>query len=114
VRLAFGQTSELSVPFDWELLHQVIQLEGGRLFALQNSFDDLWREQGEAQGAAEVGFVDRLGSGEVADGGVVAGLQHVAPAVRADDRLQRCVVDARLGRGPWRTLLIHLDLGALR
>jgi hypothetical protein len=54
------------------LLHYVIQLERRRLFSFQDGFDKLGREQGQAQNAAEIGFVDGLGFGEIADGGVVA------------------------------------------
>jgi hypothetical protein len=66
---------------------QVIQLEVRWLPPLQNGFDDLRCEQCEPQDAAEVGFVDRLGLGEVAEGGVVAGLQYVALAMGAHNRL---------------------------
>ena len=38
-RLFFGQVSELSVPLDRELLEEIIELEGGRLPAFENSFD---------------------------------------------------------------------------
>ena len=39
--LSFGQASELSFPSDRELLEEIVELKRGRLFALQNSFDDL-------------------------------------------------------------------------
>jgi hypothetical protein len=38
-RLSFGQASELSVPVDRELLEEIVELEGGRLPAFENSFD---------------------------------------------------------------------------
>ena len=38
-RLSFGQASELSVPLDWELLEEIVELEGGRLSAFEDSFD---------------------------------------------------------------------------
>src|SRR3979490_2492695 len=38
-RLSFGQASELSVPFDWELLEEIVEFEVGRLSAFENSFD---------------------------------------------------------------------------
>ena len=38
-RLSFGQVSELSVPLDRELLEEIVELEGGRLPAFENSFD---------------------------------------------------------------------------
>jgi hypothetical protein len=37
--LSFGQASELSVPLDWELLQQIVELEVGRLSAFEDSFD---------------------------------------------------------------------------
>ena len=39
--LSFGQASELSFPSDRELLEEIVEFKRGRLFALQNSFDDL-------------------------------------------------------------------------
>src|SRR5258705_10012717 len=71
-RLSFGQVSELSVPLDRELLEERIELEARRLPAFENGLDDLGCEQGEAKNAAEVGFIDGLGFGEVAEGGVVS------------------------------------------
>jgi hypothetical protein len=82
-RSFFDQRLKLFVPLQRKLLHEVIQLEGGRLFSFQDGFDDFGREQGEAEDAAEVGFVDGFGFCEVPDGGVVAGLQ------RASDRRAR-------------------------
>jgi hypothetical protein len=37
---AFGQSSELLVPLDRELLREVIKFEGGRLPPLENGVDD--------------------------------------------------------------------------
>ena len=39
VWLSFGQASELSVPFDWESLEEVVELEVGRLSAFEDSVD---------------------------------------------------------------------------
>src|SRR5882762_9275994 len=54
------------------------------------------------QDAAEVGFVDGPGLGQVTDGGIASGLQHVAPAMGANDGFDDRVVDARRGRDPGR------------
>ena len=35
----FGQASELSVPLDWELPEEIVEFEGGRLSAFEDSFD---------------------------------------------------------------------------
>ena len=35
----FGQASELSIPLDWELLEEIVEREGGRLSAFEDSFD---------------------------------------------------------------------------
>src|SRR5580704_11568783 len=80
-----------------ELLVEVVEFQGSWLLSFENGFGEGWGEQGEAQDAAEVGFVDRLGFGKVADGGIASGLQHVAPTMGADDGLDDRVVDARRG-----------------
>ena len=46
--LVLGQHPKLLIPFDRELLEELAELEGGRLSAFENSFDNLWCEQGEA------------------------------------------------------------------
>ena len=38
-RLSFSQVSELSVPLDRELLKEIVEFEGRRLPAFENSFD---------------------------------------------------------------------------
>jgi len=35
----FGQASELSVPLDWELPKEIVEFEGGRLSAFEDSFE---------------------------------------------------------------------------
>ena len=40
-RLSFGQASELLVPFDRELLEEIVELKRSRLFTFENDFDDL-------------------------------------------------------------------------
>src|SRR3981189_3098047 len=95
------QRLELFVPLDRELLEEIVELEGRRLLSFQDCFDDVGREQGEAQNATEVRFVDGFGPGKVTDGGVVAGLQHVAPAECADNRLHHRIVDPRRCWDPW-------------
>jgi hypothetical protein len=97
-----GQRLELLVPLDSKLLEEVVEFQGSWLLSFENGFGEGWGEQGEAQDAAEVGFVDRLGFGKVADGGIASGLQHVAPTMGADDGLDDRVVDARRGLDPGR------------
>jgi hypothetical protein len=46
--LILGQHLNLLVPLDGELLEELAELEGDRLSAFENSFDNLWCEQGEA------------------------------------------------------------------
>ena len=110
-----GQRRELLVPLDSKLLEEVVEFEGSWLLSFENGFGEGGGEQGEA----EIGFVDRLGFGKVADGGIAPGLQHVAPAVGADDGLDDGVVDARRGWDPgcgatWRHHLLTSTLVAQR
>ena len=66
-RLSVGQASELSVPFDRELLEETVKVEIGGLESFKDGFDDAGGEQGEPQDTAEVGFVYGFGFGEIAD-----------------------------------------------
>ena len=75
------------IPFERETLEQIVKLEGLRLSTFEDGFDDGWREQGEAQDSAEIGFVDGFCFGKVTDGGKASGLQYVAPAVGTDESL---------------------------
>jgi hypothetical protein len=90
-----GGPADLRVSLDRELPQKIVELEGGRLPTFENGFDDGGREQGDTQDAAEVGFVDGFGFGEITDGGVIAGFRHLARAVGADDGLDDSVVDAK-------------------
>jgi hypothetical protein len=88
----------LLVPLDRELLQQAIELKRGWLAPFKNGFDNARREQRKTQDATEVGFVDALGLGEVAHRTIAAGLQHVAPAMGANDSFDE-VLSTRDGLG---------------
>jgi hypothetical protein len=89
----FVEAADLLVPLDREWFQQIVELERGWLPAFENGFDDGGRQQGEAQDAAEVGFVDGLGFGEIAERGVPAGFQHRAPTMSANNGFDDRVVD---------------------
>ena len=66
--------------------------------SVEDRLDNVGCQQGEAEDTADVGRVDRLGGGEVVDGGVDAGLQQLAPAESSGPRLDDGVVDTRTWR----------------
>ena len=91
--LDLGPYRKLLVPFDRNWLEKIVEPQTCRLPSFQNGFDDLGYEQGQAQHPTEVGFIDGFGFGEVANGCIVAGFQHVTPAMGADDGLDHGAVD---------------------
>ncbi len=54
--------------------------------SIEDGLDNVGRQQGQAEDAADIGGVDLLGGGDFLDGGVDAGFQQLAPAKRPDQR----------------------------
>lgn len=76
-----AQRSPLLAPIGGNTAHQVLELECLRLPAVEDRFDDIGREQGQAQDAADIGVVDLLGRGQLFDAAVGAILNQPLPAV---------------------------------
>jgi hypothetical protein len=55
-------------------------LQFRRLAAIDDRLDDMRRQERQAQHTPELGLVDLLGLGNFTDCGILAGLQHIAPA----------------------------------
>ncbi len=76
-----------------------VQLQPRRLPLIQNHLDNVARQQRQPQHTADVVLVDLLGVSDLANGGVVAALQHVAPAKCIGDCLYHGVVDVTADQG---------------
>jgi hypothetical protein len=90
-----AQLGALTSPCRRQRLEQIIKLQRGRLAPSQDGLDDVWRDQGKPQDSAQIRIVDLLCFGQFCRGGVFAALDHLPPAVGADDGLDQGAIDAR-------------------
>jgi hypothetical protein len=87
----------LPLSLHLKCLHQRRQTHSLRLPPVQDRLDDLRRQQGQPEDAAEIGPVDLPGLGKLRDAAALTALQHMLPAMRAGEGHDERAVDARAG-----------------
>jgi hypothetical protein len=88
----------LQCPRRRQRLEKIIKLKRAGLASSEDSLNDVWRDQGQAEDTAEIGNVDLLGLREFCRGGILPAFKHLPPAVGADHGFQEGCIAARGGR----------------
>jgi hypothetical protein len=95
LRVVTANTAPLPLPLPLPRPHRPGERHARRLPPGERGLDEIRREQGHAQDAADIGRVDALRGRDLLDGGVGAGVEQATPAKGAAQGLDQSSANAR-------------------